>query len=348
MSGAAGATGEVLAGLAIRPFDVQRDYEPVAELITSTNVHDDLDWLVTVPQLQTEVREGDGAYHPVLDTRVAELDGTPVGFLRVRSRERGSGKVVHRQEVWTVPAQRRRGIATALEAWSEARARELVAAGSHGAPGAIHEMAFTCAENNAASLAFAEAAGYRLVRYTFEMRRPLDEPIPDAPLPAGLELRPVEERDHRQIWEGSEEAFRDHWENATRTESDFVNTYANPDVDTALWQVAWDGDEVAGVVMNAIFEEENERLGIKVGWLEEVAVRRPWRRRGLGAALIAGSLRTFRDRGMDEASLGVDAENPTGALALYERLGFRRHRSFRVYRKRIAGEGSAGSESAAG
>jgi ribosomal protein S18 acetylase RimI-like enzyme len=180
------------------------------------------------------------------------------------------------------------------------------------------------------------------------MRRPLDEPIPDAPLPAGLELRPVEERDHRQIWEGSEEAFRDHWENATRTESDFVNTYANPDVDTALWQVAWDGDEVAGVVMNAIFEEENERLGIKVGWLEEVAVRRPWRRRGLGAALIAGSLRTFRDRGMDEASLGVDAENPTGALALYERLGFRRHRSFRVYRKRIAGEGSAGSESAAG
>jgi ribosomal protein S18 acetylase RimI-like enzyme len=87
--------------------------------------------------------------------------------------------------------------------------------------------------------------------------------------------------------------------------------------------------------MNHIFAEENERLGIKVGWLEQVSVRRPWRRRGVGAAIIAASLRAFQDRGLDEASLGVDAENPTGALALYERLGFSRYRSFRVYRKRL-------------
>ena len=329
-------TAAAPAGLALRAFDVERDYEPVADLITTANIHDDLDWLMTVAALRSEIR-AEGWYHPVTDTRVAELDGVVVGFLRVRSRERGPDKVVHRQEVWTAPPLRRRGIASALVEWSEARARDIVGSGSLGTATAVHELAFTCDESNPASLAFAEAVGYRLTRYSFEMRRRLDEPIPDAPLPDGIEVRPVVERDHRQIWEGNAEAFRDHWEAAERNEADFLTTFDNPDLDTTLWQVAWDRDEVAGVVINAIFAEENERLGIKVGWLEEVSVRRPWRRRGLGAALIAASLRTFHERGMDEASLGVDAENPTGALALYERLGFRRHRSFRVYRKRIAG-----------
>jgi mycothiol synthase len=338
-SSAVGASSHevaIPAGITIRPFDVARDYEPVAALITDTNLHDDLDWLVTLPQLRVEVRPG-GSYDPEADARVAEQAGEVVGFLRVRSRERGPAKVVHRQEVWTTPPQRRRGIASALTAWSERRAREIVAAGTLGAPGAIHELSLTCDETNAASLGFAEALGYRLTRYSFEMRRPLDQPIPDAPLPDGLELRPVLERDHRRIWEADAEAFRDHWEAVQQTEADFRNTYDDSDLDTSLWQVAWDGEEVAGVVMNAIFAEENEKLGIKVGWLEKVSTRRPWRRRGVGAALIVASLRAFRDRGMEEASLGVDAENPTGALALYERLAFRRHRSFRIYRKRIAG-----------
>jgi ribosomal protein S18 acetylase RimI-like enzyme len=109
----------------------------------------------------------------------------------------------------------------------------------------------------------------------------------------------------------------------------------DPDTDISLWKVAWDGDEVAGVSINTVYAEENERLGINVGWLDQVSVRRPWRRKGVGAAVIAESLRLLRERGLDEASLGVDAENPTGALALYEGLGFTRHRAFRVYRKAL-------------
>jgi mycothiol synthase len=190
-------------------------------------------------------------------------------------------------------------------------------------------------ENNVGSAAFAEAIGYRAIRYSFEMRRDLHAPIPEAPLPEGLELRPVAEADYRPVFDANAEAFKDHWEAAVRTDEDFRHWFDDPDVDPSLWQVAWEGDEIAGVSVNTIYAEENERLGIKVGWLDAVSVRRPWRRRGVGAAVIAASLRVLRDRGLDEASLGVDAENPTGALALYERLGFTRHRAFRIYRKRI-------------
>jgi len=321
-------------GLSLRPFDPAIDYEPIAELISTTNASDDLDWFMTVPALRLEVGPG-GMFDPERDARVAEVDGERVGFIRVSSRARGPEKVVHRMDAWTRPEWRRRGIGRALVRWAEERSRALQAAGAVGEPGAIHEMSGGTDENNAGSAAFAEAIGYRAIRYSFEMRRRLDEPIPDAPLPEGLELRPVRDEDTRRIFDANGEAFQDHWEPAVRTDDDFRHWMEDPDTDTTLWQVAWDGDEVAGVSINTVYAEENERLGIKVGWLDQVSVRRPWRRKGLGAAVIAESLRVLRDRGLDEASLGVDAENPTGALALYERLGFTRHRAFRIYRKRL-------------
>jgi ribosomal protein S18 acetylase RimI-like enzyme len=64
-----------------------------------------------------------------------------------------------------------------------------------------------------------------------------------------------------------------------------------------------------------------------------VSVRRPWRRRGLASALIAESLRVLKDRGMTEGALGVDAENPMGALGVYEANGFRVHRKGLNYRR---------------
>jgi mycothiol synthase len=321
-------------GLTLRPFDPAIDYEPIADLISRTNEFDDLDWFMTVPVLRAEVAPG-GMFDPERDARVAEVDGERVGFIRVSSRARGGDKVVHRMDAWTRPEWRRRGVGTALVVWAEDRSRRLRDAGAVGEADAIHEMSGATDENNVGSAAFAEAIGYRAIRYSFEMRRDLHAPILDAPLPEGLELRPVAEADYRPVFDANAEAFKDHWEAAVRTDEDFRHWFDDPDVDPSLWQVAWEGDEIAGVSVNTIYAEENERLGIKVGWLDAVSVRRPWRRRGVGADVIAASLRVLRDRGLDEASLGVDAENPTGALALYERLGFTRHRAFRIYRKRI-------------
>jgi len=322
-------------GVDIRPFDVATDYEPVAALVTDVNRFDDLDWVMTTAELEHDIGD-EGPFHPERDVRVAEVDGRRVGLIRISSRTRGGGKVVHRMEVFTHPTWRRRGVGRALVAWADERTRRLVASGTWP-DGLAHELSATLDEANTAAVGFAESLpDFRLVRYSFEMRRPLDGLLPEVPLPSGIEIRPVEARDHRRIWDANAEAFQDHWEAAQRTDADFERDFAQPELDTSLWRVAWEGDEVAGVCMNNIFHEENARLGISVGWMEQVSVRRRWRRRGVGSAIIAASLLAFRDRGIAEASLGVDAENPTGALALYEHLGFRRHRSFRDYRRPIA------------
>ena len=165
------------------------------------------------------------------------------------------------------------------------------------------------------------------------MVRDLADPIPDRPLPAGLEVRPVVEADHRRIWDADEEAFRDLWNPAERTSEDFVSWFSEPELDTSLWRVAWAGDEVAGSVMAFIFRAENEGFGLRRGWLEHVSVRRPWRKRGIASALMAGALQGLRDAGMTEAALGVDAENQSGALRVYEAMGFRRSRTGVSYRK---------------
>jgi ribosomal protein S18 acetylase RimI-like enzyme len=170
--------------------------------------------------------------------------------------------------------------------------------------------------------AILDAEGFVPIRFGFEMRRYLTGSLPVHPLPDGLELRPVSEDQYRAIFEADDEAFRDHWGHRDADESDFQVRFHGPDATPSLWAVAWDGDEVAGSVMNAIFRHENEALGIRRAWLEHVSVRRQWRGRGLAKALCSASFHILREHGMDEAWLGVDAANPTGALGLYESLGF--------------------------
>jgi mycothiol synthase len=97
---------------------------------------------------------------------------------------------------------------------------------------------------------------------------------------------------------------------------------SDPVFDPAIWQVAWDGDEVAGMILNFIDREENEKFGRQWGYTEEICVRRPWRKRGLASSLIAHSLRVLKERGMNTAALYVDAENLSGALRLYEKMGY--------------------------
>ena len=318
--------------VALRPFDTATDYGPIAELMTTTNLADGVDWVVTVPSLELEMRPG--GWYPVADSQVAMVDGVRVGFVRMSSRVRSGDRVIHRIDVWTRPEWRRRGVGRALVTWAEEHAREMRDSGALG-PDLPHFVSGGVNMANPEHAAAAEALGYERIRYSFSMRRPLDEPIADAPPPEGIELRPVREADHRKIWEANAEAFRDHWEPAERTEYDFRNLFLEPNLDTSLWAIAWDGDEVAGGSLNWIDPEENAGTGVETGWLGSVSVRRPWRKRGVGAAVITASLRTFKERGMAEARLGVDAENPTGALALYKRLGFEPYMTFGIYRKAL-------------
>jgi ribosomal protein S18 acetylase RimI-like enzyme len=191
-------------------------------------------------------------------------------------------------------------------------------------------------ETQAGAIALLESEGYTAVRWSFEMLRPTLDDIVEFPLPEGLEVRPVRPEDHRAIWAADIEAFRDHWGGMDASEEAFQRHYSGPHFEPELWRVAWDGDEVAGQVNNMVMREYNAQTGSRRGLLAGVSVRRPWRGRGLARALVSQSLVTLRDRGMTDAVLFVDAENPTGALGVYEANGFVVHQREQAYRKPFA------------
>jgi mycothiol synthase len=322
-----------LPGLSTRAFDATKDFEPAAELIVTCHLADEIDWLPTAEILAHEWANTPN-FAPATDARLAEVDGEPVGLATVEWRRRAD-KIVHHVFLWVRPDIRRHGLGDKLLTWAEGRARETVATGVGGPAELPHEIGGWGDSDVPGHAQLAARHGYRAVRYGFEMRRQVDAPLAAAPLPAGLEIRPVEPSQYRRIWDADVEAFRDHFEASQRTEEDFNRWFSAPWLDTSLWQVAWDGGEVAGSVFTSVNREENELLGANRAWLDHISVRRRWRRQGVAAALIVSTLELLRERGVEEAALGVDAENPTGALRLYERLGFVRHKTGISYRKAL-------------
>jgi mycothiol synthase len=265
------------------------------------------------------------------DVVFVEVDGRVVGAAGVERVVRD----VPNYQIWgTVhPDVRRRGLGTALLGWNLARVRVRA---SREDPLVRVELASFSEDSEVGQRALLGNAGFKAVRHFFLMRRRGLDDIPDAPLPDGIEIRPVLEEQWRTIVAAENEAFRDHWGHREMGEGDFKRTFGRAELDTSLWVVAWDGDQVAGVVQNWVWPEENERLGVKRGWLEHISVRRPWRRRGLARAITAASLVKYREVGLEEAMLGVDSENPNGALGLYEGLGFVQASRAAAYRRDLA------------
>jgi mycothiol synthase len=273
-------------------------------------------------------------FDPAMDAVVVEDGERLSGMATVDRRERDGRLVSHMMAIWVRPDRRREGIGTTLLEWAEARSRSAGAAMTDRLEWP-HVIGGWGDLQVAGHAELAARHGYRPYRHGFEMLRRVADPVGDHPLPEGLEVRPVEPSQHRAIWDADVEAFLDHPEPATRTEEDFQGWFSAPYLDTTLYRVAWSGEEVAGSVLTSINPEENERLGVTRAWLDHISVRRPFRKRGLAAALIAATIRELQQRGVAEAALGVDAANPTGALRLYERLGFERRKAAVGYRKTL-------------
>jgi len=199
----------------------------------------------------------------------------------------------------------------ALFEWALGRALERVEPGGR--------IQFFADEGDRELQAVLEATGFAVVRSGFVMECRLGGELQPPAWPSGLDCRRFAEEEAEGVYAAHNEAFADHWDFTPSSLASWRSYHLADAADTSLWRIAWDGSEVAGLALNSPQRGEDET----VGWVDVLAVRRPWRRRGLGEALLRDAFRSFAAAGKSRADLGVDAENTTGAVALYERVGMR-------------------------
>ena len=246
---------------------------------------------------------------------VEDAGGIVVGYASVFPRgdhTLGADAYVHPQ-AWG------RGIGTALVRLTEARAHERAAS--------VIRNAVLAGDSGARSL--LERLGYRDARHFYRMAIELDSSPPEPVWPPGIEAEPFDVESAREVYEAVEEAFADEWGHERESFEEWRRRrLEREDFDPGLWFVAREGSEIAGAVLcNA------KRWDM--GWVASLAVRKPWRRRGLGLALLRQAFGEFYRRGERVVGLGVDTENPTGATRLYERAGMHVTWEAVVYEKEL-------------
>ncbi len=319
-----------IAGLTFRGFAGESDYPKMLAVIEGSKHVDQVERTDSLEDVQRNYSHLTNC-DPYTDMLFAEMNGEVIGYQRVWWDKLNDGLTLTNSCVgFLLPEWRRKGIGTAMFQYAEDRMRQIAAA--HTGP---ETKVFSMWANGTAEgwVALLESQGYTATRYFFEMTRDINEPLADAPLPAGLQVRPVTEADYRAVYEAHTEAFRDHWGFNEQSFEEFMRWSEEPDFNPNLWKVAWDGDQIAGQVLNFVNSAENIEYQRKRGYTEAISVRRPWRKRGLARSLVIQSIAMFKEMGMTETALGVDAENPSGALSLYQGLGYKEVRRNMIYRK---------------
>lgn len=223
-----------------------------------------------------------------------------------------------------------RGIGTFLADWVEKRARRNIRKAPADAQVVLTQ---SCNSTCQPVIDFLTRRGYQHAHSGYRMRIDFGGPPAEPAVPEGIVIRPIQdEAEERLALFAKYEAFLDHrgaieepFEDYYRRWKDIIrNTTYN---DPSLWYVAWDGNQPAGMTLNYATTEDDPEMG----WVHTIGVRRPWRKRGLGLALLQTAFRALYTRGKTRAGLGVDADSLTGATRLYERAGMYVERKFLGY-----------------
>lgn len=320
--------------LKIRPYQGVDDVAALANILNTELKADGVPNFETEGDIRAWMTHPSATFSPERDVSFVSVDDQLVAYSEREWVDTNDGLYrEYRINGAVLPEWRRRGIGTALYEHNVERVRDLAA--THDTE--RHKVLGSWSnDRQAGCIALLKEQGFEPVRWFFEMTRDLAQPIPAVEMPDGLEIRPTTDDNIRQVWRADVEAFKDHWGGFDDSDERLKAWMESPTFDPTLWIIAWDGDEVAGGIVNSISPEENAAIGVQRGWLNSVFTRRPWRKRGLANALIARSLMAIKERGMDYGVLGVDAANPTGALGLYERNGFTVLERSTAWRKPLA------------
>ena len=314
-------------GIDARPID-KADAEAWAELLAAREKVDQEGENYSADDLLEELDDPhlDAAH----DTIGLWADGRMVGYGKVHS----SATVVDVDRVRTEgtihPEWRRRGLGTTLMRWLIQRAGEVHAA-KH--PDAVGEVSNGTISTNTGADRLLRNFGFEETRYFFEMKRPLDQPVPEVALADGFRLELFDPAIDEALRLTHNEVFLDHWGSTPRDAESWKVWFTGARAFRGgSSYVVLDGETIAAYVLGYEWDADTAATGIRELYIGQVGTRRSYRGRGLARAALAKVLAEAVQAGYQRSSLGVDADNPTGALGLYESLGFSVHSKWVTYR----------------
>ncbi|HEX6708918.1 MAG TPA: GNAT family N-acetyltransferase [Rubrobacter sp.] len=296
----------------------REDAEAVVALISACQIADTGVSDISLEELLDDWHGLDLAEEAVV---VIAPGGNPAGYADLINRSYVTVSVYG----YVHPDYREQGIGSYLVAWGERWTRDRMPQAPDDARVVVQHY-INAANEGARRL--LESSGYAPVRGVYVMEIRLDEAPPQPHWPTDISVRAfVPDRDEQAVFEAVEDAFRDMWGRPRGTLERFVGITGQESFDPSLWFLAMDGEEIAGVTLC-------KKLGGE-GWVDVVAVRRPWRKRGLGLALLRHAFTEFYTRSIHKVSLSVDAESITGAPRLYGRAGMSVRESYVIHLKEL-------------
>ena len=296
----------------------QEDAEAVAALISACQIADTGASDMSVEEVLDDWHTLDLAEEAVILTAP---DGRIAAYADVFNRS----FVIVSVYGYVHPDYREVGLGRYLVAWGERWTRDHMPQAQENARVVVQHYINSA---NEGARRLLEGSGYTPVRGIYVMEAELDETSPLPHWPADISLRTfVPGKDERVVYEAVEDAFRDLWGRPRNPFERFVRETGKENFDPSLWFLAVEGDEIAGLTLGKTLAGE--------GWVEVVGVRRPWRNRGLGLALLRHAFTEYHRRGTHRVNLSVDAESITGAPRLYGRAGMRVRESYIIHLKEL-------------
>lgn len=311
----------------------REDLPSLVTLINEADAHDKLERSTTLEELEHEMSFP--TVNPETDCFLAQAGDQVVGYTDMYV-QKGDPKIDKEIALycWGVvhPGWRRRGVGRRLLEATYRRGEECLPEIE------VPTVRFNCNTRDVEEdrKALYKGFGMRPARYMVNLARTVNGNLPPVTVPEGYRLRPFDpERDAETVWRVDNAAFRDHWGHAESKLEEFLHVIKMPHMRPELWLLAEEeaSGEVVGLGLNTIDPDWIAQTGRQEGYLETLAVLAEHRKQGLGRALICQSLRVLRDEGMEAVHLHADSENLTGAMRLYEGVGFKTRKRYMAYRR---------------
>ncbi|HSH21846.1 MAG TPA: GNAT family N-acetyltransferase [Candidatus Caenarcaniphilales bacterium] len=310
-----------IPGIAWRAMRMD-DAEQLHTLVRQSETFDGMPFVTSLDEIHRQLADPESDL--ATDTIAAVL---PDGQLAAFGASRTRADVTHRralgQDGTVRPDLRRRGLGTAVLAWTEGRSRERHRELGDQVPAFLEVWSNERSEDRRA---FFSSRAYQPIRYYDEMRRPLRDEIPSAALSDGLRLERWTSELDEAFREAHNDAFADHWgSEPLSAEMWRHHRSGSPHFRRDLSYGVFEAEVLIGYCLAYHAPEDAQVTGRVDGWLGQIGVRRQWRGRGVATAVMCHVMRGMVEAGMDHACLDVDSQNPTGAVGLYARLAFRTH-----------------------